>query len=376
MPDRPDAIAQAAIEQAEREIPDGQPPPPPANANGYAGAEADPFEVIVENVTDIRSEPKDWLLKPWLCRGKFHLAVGPKAIGKTTAMLSWAALLSRGAPPFPRPGTALLICQEDDWADTLKPVLEVADANEHNLKAIRRKRHRETGMEVAIDLGPDMPGIIAQARKLPDVDLILLDPVIRMAANKTDSYNPNQVRDALMPLAELAEITNAAIVGITHFRKAKGGSMVDEVLGSGAWTQVARAILPFKKAEALDGVEVDYPAVIGVTGNLAPARERKALPFRIDSSEQDPDVPVVRFGEAFIRDIEAEMDGEPSETAADQARAWIQKHCPPGVPVLAKELEDQAEQDGIAWRTLQRAKDDCGVKSIREGKQWCWLRSV
>jgi hypothetical protein len=41
-------------------------------------------------------------------------------------------------------------------------------------------------------------------------------------------------------------------------------------------------------------------------------------------------------------------------------------------PVAVKELPDAARAHGIAWRTVERAKENLPVKARKDGKIWFW----
>ena len=66
--------------------------------------------------------------------------------------------------------------------------------------------------------------MIADACEEKDYRFILLDPVMAVLANTRDSHNPAQARKALQPIQELVRSSNAAVLGVSHFRKQAAGS--------------------------------------------------------------------------------------------------------------------------------------------------------
>ncbi|MCA9183700.1 MAG: hypothetical protein KDA51_19700, partial [Planctomycetales bacterium] len=62
-------------------------------------------------------------------------------------------------------------------------------------------------------------------------------------------------------------------------------------------------------------------------------------------------------------------DGE--RTPLEEARAWLAAQLADR-PVPSATVLKKAKADGIAERTLRRAKIELGVVSEREGKAWVW----
>ena len=338
------------------------------------------FTPVLECAAELETRAIDWAWKPWLAAGEFHLLVGRKATGKTTLALTIAAQLSRGEAPFSEPGKALMVCLEDNWESVLLPRLEAAGARMDNIFVLRIKRDELHDLERPLALETDLPDIQKEATHINSLRLIVLDPVIRAAGGKLDSHNANQVRQALDPVSELARATGAAVLGITHFRKSQGAStvtssgVIDSVMGSGAWTQVARLLwVSWKQPESNTDLDEapEYEHCLGVFGNLV--AKPKVLPYAIAGWTDNPDVAKIQFGAEAERDPEAMMESKPPSKLAE-AEAWIIANVPPGLNVPSKEIEDDAKAAGHSGRTLQRAKTGCGVKSIRIDGLWHWRR--
>ena len=63
---------------------------------------------------------------------------------------------------------------------------------------------------------------------------------------------------------------------------------------------------------------------------------------------------------------------EKETTEAEKAEEWLLEFMD-GERVLASEVENAAKAEGIARNTLQRAKKNLRVASLRELNQWFWL---
>jgi len=60
----------------------------------------------------------------------------------------------------------------------------------------------------------------------------------------------------------------------------------------------------------------------------------------------------------------------PSSTR-DDAKEFLSRYLADG-PRWQNEIEDAAEGEGHALRTIKRAKKECGIRSGKEGAAWFW----
>jgi putative DNA primase/helicase len=67
------------------------------------------------------------------------------------------------------------------------------------------------------------------------------------------------------------------------------------------------------------------------------------------------------------------MSATKSPAARDDAKKFLADMLANG-PVLATDLKEAARANGVAERTLFRAKDDLGVRAARDGAtgRWSW----
>ena len=66
-----------------------------------------------------------------------------------------------------------------------------------------------------------------------------------------------------------------------------------------------------------------------------------------------------------------DIDDDGERTPLDEARAWLDAQLAE-TAVPAAGILKKAKADGIAERTLHRAKKELGIISEREGKHWVW----
>ena len=205
------------------------------------------------SASDIPSQQQTWLWKNFLMEGKGHLLTGDKAAGKTTLALEIAAIISRGGQwpdgTTAEAGDVIYWSCEDDNSDTLKPRLEAAGANMSRIKFIQ-PMFDENGQR-PFDPADDFPALFEEASRLPNPKLIVIDPIITVV--KGNSNLPNVVRRSTMPIADEAMRRKIAILGIHHNAKnSRDRRPLDQVLGSQAWTAVARIVLRAEKGSLED----------------------------------------------------------------------------------------------------------------------------
>ena len=335
--------------------------------------------VIFKTLDDIEERDIEWLWKPWIVKGEFHLLAGDSQVGKTTLLLTLAARLSAGKPPFNRPGRVLLICEEGSWEHTHKPILRVAGADTRNIVIVNSAR-ADDGEEIPLALEIDLEAIGAQAAAEGGFDLVGVDPVIDVSASARDSYNAVQLRKALRPINTLRKQTGAAVLGITHYGKRANQAMrsgarpADLILGSGAWRQIARMTWFFDdiRDDALDS-QSEYTHRVGVDGNLVAAEDRKVLPYFM-RKHGPKEIPELVLGDAANEDINKTMAGN-SHTAKDAAEGLLIRMLPPHEEVPAREIAAAAEEAGVSMDTVRRVKAQMKIKVRQTKDGWLWKRA-
>ncbi len=106
-------------------------------------------------------------------------------------------------------------------------------------------------------------------------------------------------------------------------------------------------------------------AVVHSKSNLAPAGPSFATGLDTDG----------RF--VWLGDYDISIDEllstkkPPAETQAEKAQRFIKTKLARG-PVPASEMEEIAKEQGIALKTLRRAKADLGVISVKRNDGWYW----
>jgi hypothetical protein len=147
-------------------------------------------------MSDVPPESVRWLWEGRIPFGKVTLLESEPGLGKSTLTLELAARVSRGAPmPLMKthaaPANVVIFNGDDGLADTIRPRLDVADADVSRIYSVDREIDKDD---------------LAQIRPA----LIILDPLpcyVGVACDRTPV-------DVMRRLGELARETGAAILAV------------------------------------------------------------------------------------------------------------------------------------------------------------------
>lgn len=360
-----------AREAVQREIDRAQvfrpeAPPPPDGVMLTCGSELTP-------------EPVRWLWPGWLALGKLAILAGAPATGKTTIALAVAATVTTGThyPDGTRAplGDVLVWSGEDDAADTLLPRLLAAGADRRRVYFVGHVRER--GEVRPFDPATDIPPLLQAAKRLPDLKLILVDPVVSAVAG--DSHKNTEVRRGLQPLVDFAAEAGAALLGITHFSKGgQGSDPASRVVGSIAFTAVARVVLVAAKVKDDEGNERRILA--RSKSNLGP--DDGGFAYSLEPCEPLPGIYTTRcvFGEAVAgsaRDLLAEPEPESSASRGQQSEAvqFLREALATGTTPVST-LKAEADEAGLTWKTIRTASEKLGVRKVKGGMNAGWYWSL
>jgi energy-coupling factor transporter ATP-binding protein EcfA2 len=335
--------------------------------------------VILTRASDLKITPILWLWRYWLAAGKVHLLAGAPGQGKTTIALSVAATVTTGGrwPDGSRSpvGSVLVWSGEDDPADTLAPRLKAMGADMDQVRFVTGAR--VDGEPVPFDPARDMVQLAAAVRAIGDVRLLIVDPIVSAIAG--DSHKNSEVRRGLQPLVDLAAEISAAVIGITHLSKGTAGKdPTERVTGSIGFTAVVRLVWLAAKVRGLDGE--DRRVLVRSKSNLGP--DNGGFVYGLDQIEAIPGViaSAVTWGDALegsARELLAEAETDSADDGEKSAQAsaedWLVELLTGGA-IASKQIESDAKEAGLSWRTVRRAADALEVLRKKDGLRggWYW----
>lgn len=338
--------------------------------------------VDIVSAADIRPQAVRWLWPGWLARGKLHVLAGSPGTGKTTLSLAIAATLSIGGK-FPcgwraQTGATLMWSGEDDLADSIVPRFLANGGDPARLDFVSGARG-EDGRPRPFDPAYDMEGLLAAARRVTDLRLLIVDPLISAVAG--DSHRNAETRRALQPLVDIAQATDCAVLGISHYSKGTTGrDPAERVNGSLAFSAVPRLVMATAKPKdphdnwrlvraksniGPDGGGFEYELR---QGEIAGSGDGESTLFAQHILWGDP---LEGSAQSLLADVE-----QPEEKggAREAAKAWLGEVLKDGA-VAKKVIEEQAHQRGHSRATLLRVKKEMGIRSTKDGLlggAWSW----
>ena len=335
--------------------------------------------VLLLRGSDMTPEPVRWLWPNWLAQGKLHILAGAPGQGKTTISLAIASTVTTGSHwpdgSLCTLGNILIWSGEDDPADTLLPRLLAAGADKSHCYFVHGTKI--DGQLQSFDPARDMSALEAEAQRIGGIKLLIVDPVV--SAVTGDSHKNTEVRRALQPLVDLASRIGAAVLGISHFSKGGAGSdPASRVVGSIAFTAVARVVLVAAKVKGEDGEEKRIFA--RAKSNIGP--DDGGFEYQINQAEPLPGIHAsyVSWGQSIAgtaRELLSEPESDKAtngdKSALAAAEEFLIQLLKDG-PCPTKYVEDEAKAAGIAWATARRASDELGVKKRKVQNIWYWER--
>jgi len=340
---------------------------------------------IMASVTNIFAEPVEWLWNQKIPQGKLTLLAGDPGLGKSLLTTYIAAVVSRGGKwPLEDSSSSLreviFLSAEDDAADTLRPRLEAMEADLARIHVIQGVVSGFTGegrqCVRMFDLQQDIDRLSRKLLEMPEVGLIVIDPISAYLGAKIDSHKNAEVRAVLSPLIAAIAERHVALIGISHLSKAANASALMRIIGSLAFAATARAV----HLVVADAQNKARRLFLPLKNNLSP--ESIGLAFHIEGHQ-------ISSPRGPIETARIMWETEPVAMAADealratapsqnsvlaQATEWLLSIL--GQPTPATQIMEDAAKRGIAEITLRRAAKNLRVEKRKERFSGRWMWSI
>lgn len=198
--------------------------------------------LLLTPASTIKPRRVRWLWKDRIAYGTLALLAGREGLGKSTLAYQLAADITRGqleGEDQGNPRSVLVCATEDSWEHTIVPRLIAAGANLDSVFRVEMVTYDH--LKMSISLPRDFVDV-EYAAEQTGAGLMILDPLMSVIDSRLDTHKDRELRSALEPLARLADHGRMSIVGLIHHNKSGSTDALNLVMGSKAFTAVARSV--------------------------------------------------------------------------------------------------------------------------------------
>ena len=319
------------------------------------------------SASTVKSEHLDWLIPNWIPHRSITLLAGREGLGKSTIASGIAAQATTGELTG-KPINVAYVATEDSLSITVKPRLQAAGADLDRTFLLNVTT--EEGHEGALSLPGDIHRL-GDALKAHDVKLVILDAAKSAMHSSLDGYRDDDVRQFLEPLAGLCDALDIVVIGLVHFGKRESTDPGKLILGSIAWSQIARSVL---------SVAVDDEGTLVVTntkGNLAPkqvSREARIESVTVATDDgKATEVGRIVWGNETDRSASELLVSHDDDDDRSEAELIVVDFLiSQGGSAPANDVRKQIMAAGLTWKTVQNTRKKWGVRTEKRGDGWVW----
>lgn len=329
--------------------------------------------LLLTPASAITMRPVRWLWEGRIPAGEIALVPGREGIGKSLLLAWLSAQITQGTLPgilAGQPRAVIYAATEDSWAHTIGPRLYAAGADLN--RVYRVEVETADGAAGSLSLPGDCDGLAAEIARL-GVAMLAADPLLSLIHASVDTHRDRDLRTVLEPLKRLADTTGCTVVGLAHFNKSASSDALNLITGSRAFSAVARAVLPVARDTTAD----DGSCILSQAKSNLGSLDVPSLRYRIETAEvPTPEGPasvgkLMFTGETdrHVSDVLADgQEASDGRAERDEAASWLTAYLAQhGGEAPSKDLFKAARAEGIAERTLRRARDRAKVTSHAEG---------
>ncbi|BBX29318.1 AAA family ATPase [Mycolicibacterium alvei] len=315
------------------------------------GTPAAPRRLVVTRGSHVKAKKLVWWELGLILQYAINLLAAREGKGKSTVASSWAARETRNG------GTVLWIGTEESRESAIVPRLIANGADMDRVIFVDVQTDLGTG---ALVFPLDLYAIENTIREY-GVTMLFLDPAKAVVPPGFSGNDDIAVRQYLEPIAALADRCKVTIIGLAHFGKRDGADSGQLMLGSVAWSQVARCVLsiaedPDTGTRVLTNTKANY------------AGTDRSVEFRIASTTVDTDDGPTEIGAVeWLGDTTVDardlLGGDGGDDAGERTAAehWLQDYLTANGETPSKTVKIEAAKEKISERTLKRAKKHLGV---------------
>ncbi|PKF69343.1 AAA family ATPase [Corynebacterium mastitidis] len=315
----------------------------------------------------------EWLLEPWIPRRSLTLLAGREGLGKSTAACAIAAQATTGHLDNGQPLNVAYLATEDSVEMTVQPRLHAAGADLDRVYFFQVTT--EDGHHGTLTL-PGDTALLEAALIDNNVGLVILDAAKSAMHPSLNGYRDDDVRSFLEPLSSLCDKNDIAVIGLVHFGKRESNDSGKLIMGSIAWSQIARSVLSMAVKD--DGTLV----VTNTKGNLAPRTLSREA--RIESTPLTIDGAVAEIGRLVwgadtttsaieLLGTRTDEDGDERSEIEMIVEDYLIHH---GGSAPAGDVLKATRAAGLADGSVKNARKKMGIKTKKSGMNGRWMWTI
>jgi hypothetical protein len=308
-------------------------------------------QLVVTRGSQVKAKRLVWWEPGLVLRDAINLLAAREGKGKSTVASSWAARETGNG------GTVMWIGTEESRECAIAPRLMAAGADMDRVIFIDVETELGTGALVfPLDLRA-IEEVIREHR----VTMLFLDPAKAVVPSGFSGNDDIAVRQYLEPIAALADRAKVTVIGLAHFGKRQGADSGQLLLGSVAWSQVARCVLSIAENEdtgtrVLTNTKANYA---GTDRSV----EFRIVSTTIDTDDGPTDIGSIEWLGDTTLDARDLLAGDGDDDAGERTAAehWLHDYLTENGATASKVVKAEARKEGISEATLKRAKKRIGV---------------
>ena len=327
--------------------------------------------------SSVAAERVEWLMDCWIPRRSLTLLAGREGLGKSTIACDIAARATRGELDNKEPMNVIYLQTEDSRSMTVRPRLEAAGADLDRVHFVEVTiTDAEGAIEGSLDLPNDFDALEAAIAE-HHIGLVILDAAKSAMSSKIDGNSDEQVRRFLEPMSRIADRHDCAFLGLVHFGKRESADTGKLILGSAAWSQVARSVLSVARDD-----ESGVLLVTNTKANLAPrvrTVEATLESAEIATKNGPANVGRIQWGaesDRDARDLLRNADDHHDSDERDEIAAVVIDFLESrGGSAPASDVLKATRAAGLNDGTVKNARKRIGVRTEKAGGTgtgWVW----
>lgn len=322
---------------------------------------------------NISTKDIGYLIPEVLPTGVIVSLISQEGDGKSTLAGHISAVVSSGGQ-WPtgghvQQGDVVIFSHEESPECSIAPRL-IANGADMSRVHLAESVIEVNGEETDFDIERDIQVLDDWADELPDLKLVIYDPITSYVACNENSNS--EVRHALKPLVDFAERRGVTVLALSHLSKKVDLGMINRTLGSRAWSSVPRLIwaLQVENIEDEDGHKQDTGNrfLLCVKCNLG--RKPKGLKCTIGDGGR------VTFGmERIDRNID-DQGGGIETSRAGEIGDWLEERIGADAVPASEITTEGCHRWNISKQRLGTIATNAGIKKRFSAAERCWVWTV